>query len=247
VQALDTSFNASAYSNYASGMAVQRQVSLTFQVELPAFTPPEDTVYIVGNDGDVFGAQWDPAAMPLTQVDATHWQIALQAPEGTPLEYKYTRGNWDRVEKWGWLEGYANREITVDYGANGDMTVTDVVYNWRDPLVVAVYPPSGTTAFSPSIVITATFSRALDPATVDTSSVLLNGGAVTGTVGYISPTVYFTPAAPLDPAIDYHVELTTDIQDADESIPLQRASSWAFGEPEEDLYSIYLPMVLKGR
>jgi len=244
VQALDTSFNRSGYSNYASGMAVQRDVTITFQVEVPAFTPAEDTIYIAGNNADVFGASFDPAAMPLTQLDPTHWQIVLQGPEDITLEYKYTRGNWDRVERWGWLIGYANREITVTYGATGAMTVTDIGHDWRDPLVVSVYPPSGSTSFSTDAVITATFNRALNPATVDETSVRVNGGAVTGTVGYISPTVYFTPDMPLDPQGVYQVELTTAIREAIDGVPLQRAYYWAFGEPQES-YSIFLPLVTK--
>ncbi|MGC9023895.1 MAG: alpha amylase N-terminal ig-like domain-containing protein [Chloroflexia bacterium] len=247
VQALDTSFNRSPCSNPASGRAVQRLVTLTLQVEVPAFTPAEDTVYVAGDNAAVFGASWDPGRLPLQRVDATHWSIVLSAPDGTALQYKYTRGNWDRVEKWGWLVGFANRVITPTYGATGAMTVTDTVYNWRDPLVVSVYPPAGATSFEVSRPITATFNRGLDPSTVNASSVLVNGGAVTGSVGYLSPTVYFTPARPLDPAGYYQVQLTTDIRDLEDGIALQRAYLWSFGRPPVPGYTVYLPLVLKNR
>jgi len=244
VQALDTSFNRSPFSNPASGRAVQRLVTLTLQVEVPAFTPAEDTVYVAGDNASVFGAVWDPGRLPLQRVDDTHWSIVLSAPDGAVLQYKYTRGNWDRVEKWGWLVGLTNRVITPTYGATGAMTVTDIVYNWRDPLVVSVYPPAGATSFEASGPITATFSRGLDPTTVDASSVLVNGGAVTGSVGYVSPTVYFTPALPLDPAGYYQVQLTTAIRDLEDGIPLQRAYLWSFGRPPAG-YTVYLPLVLR--
>ncbi|HHS98165.1 MAG TPA: hypothetical protein ENK08_09800, partial [Chloroflexi bacterium] len=143
VRALDTSFNRSGSSNPASARAEQRWVTLTFSVTVPAFTPQEDTVYVAGDDAAVFGASWDPAAQPLQRIDATHWRTTLRAPEGMALRYKYTRGSWDRVEKWGWLVGLANRTITPTWGTSGAMTVADVVHNWRDPLAVAVGPEPG--------------------------------------------------------------------------------------------------------
>ncbi len=245
VRSLDTSFNRSALAEPVSATTEQRMVTLTLLVEVPAFTPPEDTVYVAGDNADVFGAVWDPAFLPLTQTGATHWRVVLRAPDGAALQYKYTRGSWERVEKWGWLVGYANRELTVTYGAGGAMTVSDVIYNWRDPLVVSVYPPGGATTFDPNDPITATFSRGLDPSTVNTATVLVNGGAVTGVVTYVSPTVRFQPGAPLDPQRYYQVELGTGIREESEGIPLQRTYPWAFGRPPV-LYRIHLPLVLRG-
>ncbi|RME37092.1 MAG: hypothetical protein D6793_04745, partial [Thermoflexia bacterium] len=205
VRALDTSFNRSGFSSEASARAVARWVTVTFVVTVPAFTPPEDTVYIAGDRADVFGASWSPSARPLTRAGENRWTITLRMPEDERREYKYTRGSWDRVEKWGAIVGFANRVVTPTWGADGTMTVEDVVHNWRDPLVVAVSPPPGATAFHPAGPITATFSRALAPATVTTQTVRVNDGAVTGTVGYISPTaglsatVLFTPGRPAEP------------------------------------------------
>jgi len=241
VQALDTSFNRSGFSAPASGRAEQRAVALTFNVTVPAFTPAADTVYIAGDNATVFGASWNPGHQAMTRVDATHWTITLTAPEDSKLQYKYARGTWDQVEKWGWLTGFANRAITVTYGITGAMTANDVVYNWRDPLVVAVNPPNGATSFSPGGPITAAFSRGLAPATVNATTVLVNDGAVIGTVGYVSPTVYFTPTAPLDPHGYYRVRLTSGIKDAEDNIPLQREYTWEFGWQR-----LYLPLVARG-
>lgn len=231
VQALDTSFNRSEFSNYATGIAVQRLLSLTFSVQVPGFTPLDDTVYIAGDNAQVFGASWDPNRRPLNRVDATHWIITLTAPEDTKLQYKYTRGNWDRVEKWGALTGYANRSVTTAYGATGAMTVTDTVYNWRDPLVVSVNPPHGATAWDANTFITATFNRGLAPASVTTATVLVtaNGAPLAGSLSYISPTVYFSPAAPLALPGQYMVTLTTGIRDGEDNISLQKAFRWSFG------------------
>ena len=42
---------------------------------------------------------WDPGAVALTRVDATHWRVDADGLGGTQLEYKYTLGDWDHVEK----------------------------------------------------------------------------------------------------------------------------------------------------
>ena len=43
--------------------------------------------------------QWNPGGVELTQKDATTWTITLTGTESTQLEYKYTLGAWDFVEK----------------------------------------------------------------------------------------------------------------------------------------------------
>ncbi len=240
VRALDTSFNRSGFSNEASARAEARWVTVTFVVTVPAFTPPEDTVYIAGDRADVFGASWNPSARPLMRVGPNRWTVTLAMPEDGRREYKYTRGSWDRVEKWGAIVGFANRVITPTWGATGWMTVTDAVYNWRDPLVVAVSPAPGALSFNPAGPITATFNRALNPATVTTATVRVNDGAVTGTVGYIGETVYFTPTVPLNPHGRYQVRLTTGLKDAEDGVSLQREYIWEFGWRQ-----VYLPVVLR--
>lgn len=246
VCALDTSFNRSGFSDPVGARAEERWVTVTFVVTVPVFTPADDTVYIAGDDAWVFGASWNPAHRALTRRGDRRWTVTLTAPEDVPRQYKYTRGSWDRVEKWGALVGFANRVITPTWGATGWMTVTDEVYNWRDPLVVAVFPAPGATVFPVGGPITATFSRALSPTTVTTLTVRVNGGAVTGTVGYLAPaagasaTVLFTPAVSLDPHGRYRVELTAGLRDAEEGIPLQRPVAWEFG-----WWQVYLPVVMR--
>ncbi len=43
--------------------------------------------------------EWDAGGVALTRVDATHWTITFTGKEATQLEYKYTLGDWDYVEK----------------------------------------------------------------------------------------------------------------------------------------------------
>ena len=70
--------------------------------------------------------------MVLTRVDATHWTITLTGFEYTQIEYKYTLGDWDHVEKDNVCGEIANRMLTLSYGSTGMQTVNDTVLNWRN-------------------------------------------------------------------------------------------------------------------
>jgi hypothetical protein len=135
VRAVDTSFNRSGNSNEVFATAQVRKVTLTFNVTVPATTDSTGrSVYIAGFLDRLDGGlpQWDPGGVVLTRVDATHWTITLTGNEGVPLEYKYTLGDWDHVEKGAACDEIANRTLTLTYGATGSQAVNDVVPNWRN-------------------------------------------------------------------------------------------------------------------
>ncbi|MBN2392052.1 MAG: hypothetical protein JXR84_15090, partial [Anaerolineae bacterium] len=185
VQAFDMALNKSDFSNPASGTAEAREVEVRFRVTIPPFTPPTDTIYIAGDNATYLGASWNPSAMPITRLDATTWAYTVTIPEETALQYKFTRGSWNVVENWGELVGEANRHLTVVYGSDGVMLVEDVVYNWRDPLVVEHYPAAGATAWDTGQPIWALISRPIDPTRVTTATFTVTQdevGAVTGTL-----------------------------------------------------------------
>jgi hypothetical protein len=131
VTAQDTSFNRSANSNEASAQAQAQMVAVTFTVTVPGTTPPGSTVHIAGSFPAPY-PQWDPGALPLTWVDAQHARITLNMLEGTQVEYKYTLGDWDHVEKGPACEELNNRQLTVVYGPGGAQAVNDTVANWRN-------------------------------------------------------------------------------------------------------------------
>ncbi|MCI0478874.1 MAG: hypothetical protein L0Y55_21740, partial [Anaerolineales bacterium] len=60
------------------------------------------------------------------------WTITFTGKEGVQIEYKYTLGDWDHVEKDNACGEIANRQLTLSYGANGTQTVNDTVDNWRN-------------------------------------------------------------------------------------------------------------------
>jgi glycosidase len=126
IVALDTSLNASEPGPAITVEAARRQVPVTFTVTVPAGTPPTDTLYIAG---DFQG--WNPGATPMTQVDPTTWTITIPFDDATPLQYKYTRGSWEAVEKDAGCGEIPNRTLVADHGA-GDQQVADTVETWRD-------------------------------------------------------------------------------------------------------------------
>ena len=206
VTAIDTSFNESGFSNSVDITAEQRTVQITWNLTLPAFTPPTDTIYIAGDTSSVFGTQWNPGYLPLTRVDDTHWTITRPGLEGMHLQYKFTRGSWDTVERWGTLVGVANRQMDVVFSQGGVQTVNLVdLENWRDLLVVE----TGHTSARPNspdffTSVWARMNRPVSPATVaaDTITVMTTGGQlIPGATAYddATTTFTFTPVQPFGP------------------------------------------------
>ncbi|MFN8595929.1 MAG: alpha-amylase family glycosyl hydrolase [Anaerolineae bacterium] len=135
VRAVDLSFNRSGNSAEVSATATLRTVSLTFNVTVPSTTDATGrSVYIAGFLDRLDGGlpQWNPGGVVLTRVDATHWTITLTGKETTQIEYKYTLGDWDHVEKDNTCGEISNRQLTLSYGSNGSQIVNDNVPNWRN-------------------------------------------------------------------------------------------------------------------
>lgn len=109
----------------------KKMVNVTFRVRVPSNTPPGDTVFIPGNI-DLLGP-WDPAKQPMQNAGGGIWTVTLQIPEGTKLQYKYTRGSWEKVESWGTITGFTNRHVTISYGADGKQLVDDTATDWGKP------------------------------------------------------------------------------------------------------------------
>lgn len=131
---MDTSFNRSANSAEVAATAELRTVSVTFTVTIPPTTPAGSTVYIAGFldrlDGNL--PQWNPGGVALTQTGPNQWSITLTGKETTQIEYKYTLGSWDYVEKGAACDEIANRQLTLTYGVSGVQIVNDRVPNWRN-------------------------------------------------------------------------------------------------------------------
>lgn len=98
---------------------------VTFSVDATPFyyTPLNSTLYIAGDFNN-----WDPGVEPMTKNADGTYSVTLNLASGTPIEYKYTRGSWPRVEGDGLGGQLPNRSMTVTSG----MTVHDTVQTWED-------------------------------------------------------------------------------------------------------------------
>jgi hypothetical protein len=83
------------------------------------------------------------------------------------------------------------------------------------PAVLSTSPANYASAVAINIAIAATFSEAMDPATVTTAQFTLMNGTipVSGAVTYSGTTATFTPAAFLTPSTVYTAKITTGVKD----------------------------------
>src|SRR5437868_72382 len=86
------------------------------------------------------------------------------------------------------------------------------------PTVIAVTPPAGSTLVCPNTpVVTATFSKAMNPATINSSTFTLNAGGsnIPGQVTYVAATniATFTPSAALPASTTFTATVTTGAAD----------------------------------
>lgn len=207
VKAVDTSFNVSPRSNVVKARAENVMIHVTFITTIPAGTPDEN-IYIVG-DQPVWGP-WDPGLVSMTVVPGTtglEWTYTTSFEEGTDIEFKHTRGTWEKVEKAANGFDEISHFVTVENQGNREMTVETTVGNWRDPYVVSTVPAEGATVAGDT-TISVTWNKNMGAATqfsvTDASSM-----AVSGTYAHDggTNTTTFTPDTPL-PAGTYTVTVS---------------------------------------
>jgi hypothetical protein len=104
--------------------------------------------------------------------------------------------------------------------------------------VVSVSPPDGAINVAVGTSVSATFSEALDPTCVNTSTFILkgpDGKIISGTVSYQEDDnlAHFTPEAPLSYSTLYTASLTTGIKDVAGNT-LEASYTWGFTTASQD-------------
>jgi hypothetical protein len=100
--------------------------------------------------------------------------------------------------------------------ANFVWTFTTGANPCQPPTVISVTPPNVSSGACPSSVVTATFSEAMNPSTINTTTFTLTGPGTTpvaGTVTYAASTATFTPTNALALNTLYTATITTGAQD----------------------------------
>lgn len=94
--------------------------SVTFRVTVPADTPADSDVFIAG---DFQG--WNPGdpRHQLSREADQRYAITLSFEPGTSIEFKFTRGSWELVEKGPKGEEIANRALTITESGTQELTV----------------------------------------------------------------------------------------------------------------------------
>lgn len=212
ITAIDNSNNQSTASNVVNATAQLRNVAVTFVVTVP--NPSPGTIYIAGSFNG-----WNPGANPMTQTGPNTWETTLTILDTQSIQYKYTRGDWNRVEKQ--ADGNAeisDRVATANYGTTGTQTVNNTVANWRDPLVVSTVPADTATGIAPGSTIQIVWNQDM-PTTPSGVTVTGPSGAVAGVWSFDAPsnTSTFTPSAVLEAGLHTvtatgSVDVNSDVQ-----------------------------------
>jgi hypothetical protein len=133
-----------------------------------------------------------------------------------------------------WIAAFLSAVVLVGCSDNDRTagTSTNPGTPLTPPAVASVTPPDASTLVCPNTaVITATFSKAMNPATITTSTFTVTnaGASVTGQVSYVSATnvATFTPASTLPASTTLTVTVTTGVKDTFGN-PLAAAKIWTF-------------------
>lgn len=112
-------------SSLESKTSAENGVMVTFVVEVPDYTPEGDSIYIAG---DFNG--WNPGDenYKLKRRADGKWEITLSFQKGRKIEFKFTRGSWETVEKGKNGEEIPNRVLVIEK----EGTYEFKVYHWRD-------------------------------------------------------------------------------------------------------------------
>lgn len=115
--------NDSTGTGDGDGGEVSDSANILVRVTVPETTPPDSNVYIAGNFQG-----WDPGDddYRLSPLSSQLFEITLTLKIETAMQFKFTLGDWSRVEKGPNGEEIANRTHTV----NGRDTLDLEVSNW---------------------------------------------------------------------------------------------------------------------
>lgn len=105
--------------------AQEVMVKLRLTVTIPDTTPAGAVVCITGSTPEL--GNWDPGKIKLFKVK-DGWSATIKVPRDTPLEFKFTRGNWRTVEKDADGQEIQNRTLTL----SKDSDIALRVPRWAD-------------------------------------------------------------------------------------------------------------------
>jgi hypothetical protein len=216
-----------------------------------SITPLTDATDVPLNAGisATFSEAMDPASITPATFTLTSGPMATPIP-GTVTYSGRTAVFHPTVP----LEVDGSYTATITTGcrsASGDSMAMKRNWNFKTggpnsaPNVVSMVPLAAASGVPVAGTVQATFSRAMDPATIDATTFTLTSGAtavpVPGTVTYAGTTATFSPAAPLEIDRSYTATITTGARSTT-GVALAASRSWTFTTGQ--MQPMGLPVIL---
>lgn len=113
-----------------------KEVTVRFTSVLPVNTPEEDSIYIAGTLTPFGLNEWDPvdSSAKLTKIEGRYtieFTLSEETEYPITINYKYTRGDWSKVEKGSKGEEINNRSLVID-GSKALIEKEDYIMSWAD-------------------------------------------------------------------------------------------------------------------
>jgi glycosidase len=137
IVAIDQALNVSGEFAAPPVLILRERLRVRFVASVPDYTG-DGPLYIAGDLGSADYPFWDPAGVTMEPYGEGQWAVTLDIVEGARLQYKFTRGNWETVEKGAECEEIDNRALAVTADilgapdAEGIFTVVHDIAKWRD-------------------------------------------------------------------------------------------------------------------
>ena len=105
-------------------LAHSEETTVKFQVVVPSTLKPFTTVYIACTHNG-----WSPSSpvWAMKEVERNVFEFEFALPDGSPLEYKYTLGDWPTVETKADGFDIPNRRLVVE----SNLVQRDTVARWK--------------------------------------------------------------------------------------------------------------------
>jgi hypothetical protein len=194
-------------ANKAQSVPISQVLSATFSEAMNKATIDSSSFTVTGTNGVAI-----PGAVAYSGLKATFTPTAHLA-NSTAYTATITTG--------------ATSAAGVSLAANYVWTFTTIA---PPPVVVSTLPANKAQSVPISQVLSATFSEAMNPATIDSSSFTVtgtNGVAIPGVVAYSGLKATFTPTALLDYSTLYTATITTQAEDL-AGTALVSSHAWTF-------------------
>jgi hypothetical protein len=95
-------------------------------IVVPKILPPSSTIYVTGNH--YLLGSWVPNKVALEENPDGSWRGAFEIETGMELEYKFTRGDWDKE----FVDEDGRVMPNYKFEVQKDTSITVTIENWKD-------------------------------------------------------------------------------------------------------------------